>query len=177
MRITLSVSACLLFAALTAGQAAEPAAPNAVRLTKYILGVADLDRTYAFYHALGLDLENATALNKPNALPEMLLKLVDVPAGTKFRNMMLKIPNAPFELEVTEFSGLDLHPVRPRIQDPGASLLHLAVDDLDAALATARKAGAEVVTTGCSPVADEGSAAARVVCVKDPDGYYRSEER
>jgi hypothetical protein len=83
---------------------------------------------------------------------------VDAPPGTKFRNMMLKIPNTPFELEVTEFSGLELHPVRPRIQDPGASLLHFAVDDLDAALATARKAGAEVVTTGCSPVADEGSA-------------------
>src|ERR1035438_4230728 len=141
MRITLSVSACLLFAALTAGQAAEPAAPNAVRLTKYILGVADLDRTYAFYHALGLDLENATALNKPNPLPDMLLKLVDVPAGTKFRNMMLKIPSASFALEVTEFSNTDLRPAKPRVQDPGASLLTLAVGDVDAALSIVKKAG------------------------------------
>ena len=167
----LSVSACLLFATLAPGQAAEPATPNAVRLTKYILGVADLDRSYAFYHALGLDLDNATALNKPNTLPEMLLKLVDVPAGTKFRNMMLKIPNAPFALEVTEFSNMELRPVKPRIQDPGASLFVLAVGDVDAALAIAKRAGAEVVTTGGSPVAGTGRAA-RAVTVKDPDGYY-----
>jgi len=164
----LSVSTCLLFATLAHGQ---PTPPNAVRLTKYILGVADLDRSYAFYHALGLDLDNATALGRPNTLPDMLLKLVDVPAGTKFRNMMLKIPNAPFAVEVTEFSNLELRPVKPRIQDPGASLLVLAVGDVDAALAIAKKAGAEVVTTGGAPVAGTGRAA-RAVTVKDPDGYY-----
>src|SRR4051794_5854409 len=89
------IPAIFFFAAGLSGQTAQPAS-NAVRLTMYILGVADLDRIYAFYHSLGLDLENATALNKPNPLPEMLLKLVDVPPGTKFRNMMLKIPNAAF---------------------------------------------------------------------------------
>jgi catechol 2,3-dioxygenase-like lactoylglutathione lyase family enzyme len=167
----LATLTCLLFATLTLGQAAEPTAPNAVRLTKYILGVADLDRTYAFYHALGLDLENAAALNKPNPLPDMLLKLVDVPSGTKFRNMMLKIPNAPFALEVTEFSNMDLRPAKPRVQDPGASLLTLAVGDVDAALATAKKAGGEVVTAGGSPVAGVGRAG-RVVILRDPDGYY-----
>lgn len=157
---------CLVFSTVAAGQT-----PNAIRLTKYVLGVADLDRTYAFYHALGLDLENATTLSKPNTLPEMLLKLVNVPAGTKFRNMMLKIPNAPFALEVTEFSNMELHPARPRVQDPGASLFVLAVGDLDAALATAKQAGAEVVTKGGRPVAGSGRAA-RVIIVKDPDGYY-----
>lgn len=163
--------ACLIAATLAAGQAPPPAKGNAIRLTKYILGVADLDRTYAFYHALGLDLENGKALTKPNPLPDLLLKLVDVPAGTRFRNMMLKIPNTPFDLEVTEFTNLDLHPVRPRIQDPGASVLVLAVGDLDAALATARKAGAEVITTGGTPVAGSGRAV-RVIILKDPDGYY-----
>jgi catechol 2,3-dioxygenase-like lactoylglutathione lyase family enzyme len=168
----LSVSACLLVAALAPGQVVQPATPNAVRLTKYILGVADLDKSYAFYHALGLELEkNGAALGKPSTLPEMLLKLVDVPPGTKFRNMMLKIPNAPFALEVTEFSNMELHPAKPRIQDPGASLFVLAVDDVDAALAIAKKAGAEVVTTGGAPVAGTGRAA-RAVTVKDPDGYY-----
>lgn len=127
---------CLVFGTLAAAQT-----PNAIRLTKYVLGVADLGRTYAFYHALGLDLENAATLNKPSTLPEMLLKLVDVPAGTKFRNMMLKIPNAPFALEVTEFSNMELHPARPRVQDPGASLFVLAVGNLDAALATANRPG------------------------------------
>jgi len=85
--------------------------------------------------------------------------------------MMLKIPNAAFALEVTEFSNMQLHSVRPRIQDPGASALHLAVGDLDAALATAKQAGAEVVTTGGAPVAGTGRAA-RAIFLKDPDGYY-----
>jgi hypothetical protein len=43
----LSVSACLPVAILAPGRT-QPAPPNAVRLTKYILGVADLDRSYAF---------------------------------------------------------------------------------------------------------------------------------
>jgi len=161
----------LLAAALVHGQTGQAAAPNAVRLTKYILGVADLDKSYAFYHALGLELENAAALGKPIPLPDMLLKLVDVPAGTKFRNMMLKIPNAPFALEATEFTNTDVQSIKPRIQDPGASLFVLAVDELDAALATAKKAGAEVVTSGGAPVAGTGRAA-RAVIVRDPDGYY-----
>ena len=163
--------ACLMLATLAAAQSAEPAARNGVRLTKYILGVADLDRSYAFYHALGLDLANGRTLTKPNPLPDALLKLVDVPPGTKFRNMMLKIPNTPFDLEVTEFTNMDLHPVRARIQDPGASLLVLAVGDLDAALATARQAGAQIITTGGVPVSG-GVRAVRVIVVKDPDGYY-----
>jgi catechol 2,3-dioxygenase-like lactoylglutathione lyase family enzyme len=162
--------ACLLVAGLAFGQAASPA-PNAVQLTKYILGVSDLDRSYAFYHALGLEFQSPTAkLGQPNTLAEMLLKLVDVPPGTKFRNMMLKIPNAPFALEVTEFSSTELHPAKPRIQDPGASLLVLTVRDLDAALAAAKQAGAQVVTTGGAPVTV--GATCCTVIVKDPDGYY-----
>jgi len=168
----LIVCACLFVAGFAHGQTAQPPAPNAVRMTKYILGVADLDRSYAFYHALGMDLQNGAAtLPKPNTLAEMLLKLVDVPAGTKFRNMMLKIPSAPFPLEVTEFTGMDVHAAKPRMQDPGASLLVLAVDEVDAALALAKKAGAEVVTTGGSPVAENGGTS-RAVTVRDPDGYY-----
>ena len=169
----LFVSACLFFAALAPGQTAQPAGPNAVKLTKYILGVADLDKSYAFYHALGLDLQNnAPALTaKPNALNDALRGLVDVPPGTKFRNMMLKIPGAEFPIEVTEFTGMDVHAAKPRIQDPGASLLVLNVDDVNAALAIAKKAGGEVITTGGSPV-KRARGADRVVTVKDPDGYY-----
>jgi catechol 2,3-dioxygenase-like lactoylglutathione lyase family enzyme len=167
------VSAFLLFAALAPGQTAQPTAPNAVKLTKYILGVADLDKSYAFYHALGLDLQNnAAALTaKPNTLNDALRGLVDVPPGTKFRNMMLKIPNAPFPLEVTEFTSMDVHAAKPRIQDPGASLLVLDVDDIDAALAAAKKAGGEVISAGGAPV-KRASGPGRVVTLKDPDGYY-----
>jgi catechol 2,3-dioxygenase-like lactoylglutathione lyase family enzyme len=173
----LFVSACLLFAALAPGQSVQPATPNAVKLTKYILGVADLDKSYAFYHALGLDLQNnavqnnAAALAKPNTLNDALRGLVDVPPGTKFRNMMLKIPNAAFPIEVTEFTAMDVRPAKPRIQDPGASLLVLDVDNLDAALDAAKKAGGEVISAGGSPV-KRASGPGRVVTVRDPDGYY-----
>ena len=167
---SLFVFACLFLAALASGQTA---APNAVKLTKYILGVADLDKSYAFYHALGLDLQNnAPALTaKPNTLNDALRGLVDVPPGTKFRNMMLKIPNAEFPIEVTEFTAMDVRPAKPRIQDPGASLLVLNVDNVDAALAIAKKSGGEVLTTGGSPV-KRASGPGRVVTLKDPNGYY-----
>ena len=48
---------------------AEQPAANAVRLSKYILTVSDLDKTYAFYHdALGIQLDgNVTELRKPHA--------------------------------------------------------------------------------------------------------------
>jgi catechol 2,3-dioxygenase-like lactoylglutathione lyase family enzyme len=170
MKPRLLAPVTLMLAGLASAQATQPA-PNAVRLTKYILGVSDLDHTYAFYHALGMDFENPKAtLGQPNTLAEMLLKLVDVPPGTKFRNIMLKIPNAPFSLEATEFSSTDLHPVEPRIQDPGASLLVLMVRDVEAALKVAKRLGGQVVTTGGVPVTVGTTCCA--VIVKDPDGYY-----
>ena len=169
----LFVSACLFLTALAPGQSVQPATPNAVKLTKYILGVADLDKSYAFYHALGLSLQNnaATLTAKPNPLNDALRGLVDVPPGTKFRNMMLKVPGAEFPIEVTEFTAMDMRPARQRIQDPGATLLVLDVDDVEAALAAAKKAGGEVVSTGGAPV-KRASGPGRVVTLKDPDGYY-----
>src|ERR1700724_505401 len=72
---------------------------NGVRLTKYIIGVADLEKACAFYHALGIEIEGAKGLNQARPLPDPIRKLVDVPAGTKFRNTMLTIPGADFGLE------------------------------------------------------------------------------
>jgi len=139
-----------------------------------VIGVADLERTYAFYHAVGIDLERPGPMPKPAVLPEALTKLVDVPAGTKFRNLMLKIPNAEFAMEVTEFSGMELHPVKPRVQDGGASVLFLRVNNVDAALGAAKKAGAEVISTGGGPVTVQfrNGVDGRTVTVRDPDGYY-----
>jgi methylmalonyl-CoA/ethylmalonyl-CoA epimerase len=51
------------------------------------------------------------------------------------------------------------------MQDPGASLFVLTVRDLVTALAAAKKAGGEVVTTSSSPVSG-------ILIVRDPDGYY-----
>jgi hypothetical protein len=70
--------------------------------------VADLDRSIVFYRALGIELDGAAAVDQPQPLPDFLLKLVDVPKGTKFRNAMVKIPGADFALELTEFTGMEL---------------------------------------------------------------------
>ena len=102
----------------------------------------------------------------------MLLKLVDVAPGTKFRNAMLKIPGADFALEMTEFTNMALHPGTPRPYDPGASVLILTVRDIDAALATAKKAGGEIATSGGAPLGIGANGGTRAIFVKDPDSYY-----
>lgn len=151
---------------------AETGDTNGLRLTKYILGVENLDKSYAFYHALGAELNGASALGQPATLPDMLLKLVDVAPGTKFRNAMLKIPGADFAIEMTEFSNMDLHPGKPRPYDPGAAVLILTVRDIDAALATAKKAGGEIATAGGEPLGIGANGGTRAIFVKDPDSYY-----
>ncbi len=155
-------------------ETANSAAPNAVRLTKYVLGVADMDKTWAFYKSLGVELAgNATELKKPG--PGAGVKqLTDTPDGTIFRAQMFKIPNATdgFQLEFTEFTHLDVHPARPRMQDPGASVMILRVRDLQSALAAAKSNGGTVVTTGGQPMPLGKDGKTRVIFVRDPDGYY-----
>jgi catechol 2,3-dioxygenase-like lactoylglutathione lyase family enzyme len=155
----------LLFAALSVfGQT-----PNAVKVTKLILGVADLDRSVAFYRALGLRTEGQ--VGQPQGLPDLLLKLVDVPKGTRFRNAVMKFPGGDFELELTEFSAMELHPSGPRIQDPGATLLIAQVRNVGAVLARVKSAGATVVTPGGAPIRNERGKSL-VAAVRDPDGFF-----
>jgi len=161
-----------MFAGASAWGAEAGSGANGVKLTKYIIGVADLETTYAFYHALGIDIEGGKELNKVAPLPDMVRKLVDVPEGTLFRNAMLKIPGADFALEVTEFTNLQLHPGRPRAFDPGASLLILTVRDIDAAVTAAKQAGGEVVTLGGAPLGIGPENTTGAIFVRDPDGFY-----
>jgi catechol 2,3-dioxygenase-like lactoylglutathione lyase family enzyme len=161
----------MVLGAMGASLAQTNTAPNAVKLTKYILGVADLDKSVTFYQALGIELDGK--VGQPQPLPDFLLKLVDVPKGTKFRNAMMKIPGADFALELTEFTGMELHPGRERIQDPGATLLILDVRSLSTALTAAKTLGSEVVTIGGAPVAVRfNGREGRAITVKDPDGFY-----
>ena len=154
-------------------QAAEVGvAPNGVKLTKYIIGVADLEKSYAFYHALGFELQRPGPVGKPALLNDTIRKLVDVPAGAKFRNTMMNIPGADFAFETTEFSGMTLQPGKPRVFDAGASLLILTVRDINVALDAAKKQGGEVVTVGGVPVGIGPNNSTKAVFVKDPDSFY-----
>ncbi len=167
--IAIALLVCGVTGGVGLGQYAAPA--NAVKLTKFIMGVADLDKSVAFYQALGIELQGT--VGKPAVLPENMLQLVDVPKGTKFRNAVLKIPGADFALELTEFSAMELHPGKERFQDPGAAKLILNVRDINVGLSAAKKQGAEVATTGGAPVTVQFNGRdGRAVTFKDPDGLY-----
>jgi predicted enzyme related to lactoylglutathione lyase len=159
---------------ITTAFAQQPAA-NAVRMSKFILTVADLDKTYAFYHdALGIQLEGgATEISK---LPPQMLALANQitgsPTGSSFRNANTRIPGTDFNFEFIELTGQPRTARRPRLQDPGASLLVLTVRDVDAALAAVKKAGGKVLTLGGAPLALSPESKSRVVIVTDPDGFY-----
>jgi len=149
------------------------AEPNAVRLSKYILTVSDLDKTYAFYHdALGIQLDgNVTELRKP--MPgSPANQITGSPADSSFRNANTRIPGADFTFEFSELTGQTRTARHPRLQDPGASVLVLTVRDVDAALAAVTKAGAKVITLGGAPLALRPDGKTRAVFVTDPDGFY-----
>jgi predicted enzyme related to lactoylglutathione lyase len=140
----------------------------------------DLDKTVAFYRALGLDIGDLGAdgsifpgkrvVQRPGPSSDLLIKLTAV-RDSKFRGMSARIPAAGFDLELVEFAGVPLKDARPRIQDPNATTLVLTVRDVDAALAAAKKGGGTVITAGGKPVSI-GAGKSRSVFVKDPDGYY-----
>jgi catechol 2,3-dioxygenase-like lactoylglutathione lyase family enzyme len=140
--------------------------------------VADTNKTYAFYRALGVDIADRDVLGgvqpkgvvpPPKESSESLDKLCDTP-HTTWRYLALTIPNG-FNMELIEFTGLERKRTRPGNQDPGATTLVLTVRDVDAALAAAKNAGASVVTAGGAPLSI-GAGKSRSVVIRDPDGFF-----
>jgi predicted enzyme related to lactoylglutathione lyase len=158
----------LMLLAGIATSAQTPTPANAVKVTKLIFSVANLDKSVAFYRALGLQTEGQ--IGRPQPAPPFVLQMVGVPKGTTFRNAMLNFPGADIALELTEFSSMELHPGKPRIQDPGAALLIVVVRNIDGVLDRVKSAGAMVVTPGGAPLRNEAKGRAVTVC--DPDGFY-----
>ncbi len=162
-----------------------PAAPASheglVVAARNVLQTAvDLDKTVAFYRALGLDIGDLGAdgsifpgkrvVQRPEPSSDLLIKLTGV-HDSKFRGMSARVPAAGFDLELVEFAGIPLKDARPRIQDPNATTLVLTVRDVDAALTAAKKAGGSVITAGGKPLSI-GPGKSRSVFVRDPDGYF-----
>jgi predicted enzyme related to lactoylglutathione lyase len=155
------------------GAPASGAARNIVRLSKYIISVADTQRSAAFYQGVfGIPLANgATQLPKVQPVPELVQKLTSVPSNAMFRATLFAIPGAAddFVFEQTEFIGLPRPSSQPRMQDPGASFLVFNVRDLDAAMASVKRLGGKIVTTGEQPVGNNGN---RAVFARGPDGEF-----
>jgi predicted enzyme related to lactoylglutathione lyase len=161
----------LCLAASAPGQTRQGAIASAISISEFRLAVANLEKSYGFYHALGLNLDTGSTLGKPVPLSESERRLANADENAKMRRCFLKIPNVPYRVELIEYSGMELRPAQTRIQEPGAVVVAFDVGDLDPILAKLERAGGQVITTGGIPVSGPGGPSI-AIAVRDPDGYY-----
>jgi catechol 2,3-dioxygenase-like lactoylglutathione lyase family enzyme len=139
-----------------AGSASVFAQAPVVGVGTFIHVVANLDKTIRFYgDRLGLEMNGAPGPRAfaANAVVESLYDA----KGSQSRVAVFKIPGSPLGLEFVEFKDVSQKPFRPRLQDPGASLLAVPVRDVSAVMAKLKEDGAPVISDGV---------------VQDPDGFY-----
>jgi catechol 2,3-dioxygenase-like lactoylglutathione lyase family enzyme len=145
-------------------------APNTgvptVGILNYIHAVNNLAPTLAFYHeAFGLD-------GEPRPFPNPGVPALTNSPGVSLRIAVLRLPNAGFGFELTEFSGVDRHPGTPKHTDPGAALIALRVKDMTPVLAAVKKMNSPIITTSGGPVTIETpNGKIRSLLIRDPDGY------
>jgi catechol 2,3-dioxygenase-like lactoylglutathione lyase family enzyme len=157
---------------------AEPAAVTG--LFHWIHSTADVDRGWQFYHSVfGMELESSPFGGNTGAAPSPPRPRAEASAdpiiwdltntyGSHFRNAFMTIPGVHFGHELSEFSGIEQKAIRANLWDPGATMLILNVDRLDASLDALKKAGGEIVSGEGKPVSLDGT---RAVIARDPDGY------
>jgi len=157
---------------------AEPAAVTG--LYHWIHSTADVERGWEFYHSVfGMELESSPFGGNTGAAPRPPRPRAEASAdpiiwdltnthGSRFRNVFMTIPGVPFGHELSEFSGIEQEAIRANLWDPGATMLILNVDNVDASLDAVKKQGGEIVSAGGKPVSLDGT---RAVIVRDPDGY------
>ena len=175
------VAASIAIAGVTAVQpSAQQGAPAAadtarsiLRVSKYIISVADADRSHAFYRdVFGLALTSgAPRVPAAQPIPDLVQRLTGVQPPAMFRAMLYAVPGAADGLifEHTEFTGPARPATRPRMQDPGASFMVFNVRALDEAMARLKRAGGTIVTTNEQPVENNGN---RAVFATGPDGEF-----
>ena len=122
----------------------------------FIHVVADLDKTMRFYgDRLGLELNGAPGPRafSVNAVVENLYDA----KGSQSRVAVFKIAGSPLGVEFVEFKDAGQKAFRPRMQDPGASVLAIPVGDVRAVMAKLKE--------DATPVMGDA-------VVQDPDGFY-----
>jgi catechol 2,3-dioxygenase-like lactoylglutathione lyase family enzyme len=150
------------FAAILAFSAVSPIFGQVVGVGTFIHVVANLDKTIQFYgNDLGLELTGAPGPRAFAANP-VVEGLYDA-KDSQSRVAVLRVPGSPLGLEFVEFKGISQKPVRPNIQDPGASALMLQMSDVPSVADRLKKAGATVM----GDVVQNG-----FVSVRDPDGFF-----
>jgi glyoxylase I family protein len=169
----------LLFAAVPTflfAQSAVPPATPVIGLGNLAHTTESLDRTVPFYRdVLGLSVNGGRdpLSQKPQPLDADMSRFTAT-SGASFRGAVFRIPGATFGWELTEFTGTSRKGARLAIQDPGSATLALQVRDMEKMMAKLKAAGAEIVTTGGSPVNPTGDANSKLreVVVRDPDGFF-----
>jgi catechol 2,3-dioxygenase-like lactoylglutathione lyase family enzyme len=177
MRTTLNSAALAIFVGVSATLFAVAAfaqigpAPNTgvpvVGILNYIHAVNDLETTLAFYHdVFGID-------GKPQPFPNPGVPALTNSPGVSLRLAVLRLPNAGFGFELTQFSGVERHPGVPKHTDPGAALIAFRVKDMEPVLLAAAKRGnVPVITTGGLPaMIPTANGKVRGLLIRDPDGY------
>jgi catechol 2,3-dioxygenase-like lactoylglutathione lyase family enzyme/uncharacterized glyoxalase superfamily protein PhnB len=135
--------------------------------------VRDLDKSLEFYrNLLGVTAPPATGPTPFSNTDQPLLNFLGTPkAQVRFNSV--RIPGTTMNVEIVDFKDIDRKPVQARLQDPGAVMLMLLVRDVDSLLGRLKKDGVPVVTIGGVPLdTRDGNNKARVVVIKDPDGFH-----
>jgi catechol 2,3-dioxygenase-like lactoylglutathione lyase family enzyme len=119
---------------------------TAIRLR---LTVADVDRSLAYYQqVLGV-----RGTLRPFERNPDLMKMFGLPDTGEYQVATIQMPGS-LMFELIGFRGIESAktPVPSRVQDPGSFRLQLTMGSIDAALATLKKSGAPVISTGGVPV-------------------------
>ena len=90
--------------------------------------------------------------------------------GSQVRLTTAQVPGSALRMEFVEIKGADRTPIRPRIQDPGATRLQIRVKDLDSTIGKLKASGSSVVSAGGVPATLQGGI--RAAIMPDTDGLY-----
>jgi catechol 2,3-dioxygenase-like lactoylglutathione lyase family enzyme len=126
--------------------------------------VADTDRTMQLYRD---QLQFQPQLGSFGTIP--LLDLMGL-KGAQVRLTTAQVPGSALRLEFVEIKGVDRSPIRPRIQDPGATRLQIRVKDLDSTIGKMKASGSSVVSAGGVPATLQGGVQAAIM--PETDGLY-----
>jgi catechol 2,3-dioxygenase-like lactoylglutathione lyase family enzyme len=163
--------------ATAAGQGPAPAGAGAgkgaiVGTGSFTVFVENMDRSLAFYHdVFGMEVPplpatGARPYNNPNPRLGAFFDIL----GAKERHQSARVPGTRASIEVMEVQNVPFKTIPLRIQDPGTATLVLVVRDLDAALASVKRANVPVATPGGQPVTFADGT--RAVLVRDIDNRF-----
>jgi catechol 2,3-dioxygenase-like lactoylglutathione lyase family enzyme len=127
--------------------------------------VADVEKTAKFFQdQLGFPLQT----NDGYTNNKLMADTARTP-GAQFRQSRGQIPGSNVRITFIEFKDIDRKPLHTNLQDPGTALLQLRVRDADELTRKLKAAGAEVISTGGTPVS---IGKARIAVLRGPDNLF-----